>query len=59
MGQFNVSGDTQIVQVITNALGSSYGANGSYSTPAFFNDTLYYGGSEVPLKAFRMAGGRS
>ncbi len=57
LGGFNASGDTQIVQVITNALGSSYGANGSYSTPAFFNNTLYYIGSQVVPKAFRFSNG--
>jgi hypothetical protein len=52
MGRFNAAGDTQIVQVLTNAIG------GSYSTPAFWNNTLYYGAAKGDtLKAFAMSGG--
>ena len=52
LGQFNAPGDTQIVQVLTNAIG------GSYSTPAFWNNTLYYGAAKGDtLKAFTMSGG--
>ena len=52
MGQFNAAGDTQIVQALTNAIG------GSYSTPAFWNNTLYYGAAKGDtLKAFTMSGG--
>jgi hypothetical protein len=40
------------VQVLTNAIG------GSYSTPAFWNKTLYYGAAKGDtLKAFSMSGG--
>jgi len=56
MGQFNASGDLQIVQVLTNAFPQGYGS-GSYSTPAFFNNTLYYFAKGDRLKAFRMSGG--
>ncbi len=53
MGQFNAtSDDSRIVQVLTNAIG------GSYSTPAFWNNILYYGAAKGDtLKAFTMSGG--
>ncbi|MGH7952294.1 MAG: hypothetical protein ACREFE_10295, partial [Limisphaerales bacterium] len=54
MGHFNASGDTQIVQVITNAFTST---GGSYGTPAFFNNTLYYLAKNDVLKAFTMSNG--
>ncbi|HZV36376.1 MAG TPA: PA14 domain-containing protein [Verrucomicrobiae bacterium] len=54
MGHFNSSGDTQIVQVLTNALGTG-GQNGSYMTPAFFNNTLYYIGMNSTLHAFSIS----
>ncbi|MDB6065398.1 MAG: hypothetical protein JWR26_1606, partial [Pedosphaera sp.] len=55
MGRFNSTADTNIVQVLPNALGS--GDVGSYSTPAFFNNTLYYIGKGDSIKAFAMSGG--
>ena len=52
MGRFNAASDGQIVQVITNAIG------GSYSTPAFWNSTLYFGAAKGDtLKAFAVSGG--
>jgi Chitobiase/beta-hexosaminidase C-terminal domain len=52
LGHFSSSSDNQIVQVLTNAIG------GSYSTPVFWNNTLYYGAAKGDtLKAFSMSGG--
>ncbi|HYM11045.1 MAG TPA: chitobiase/beta-hexosaminidase C-terminal domain-containing protein [Bryobacterales bacterium] len=50
MGQFN-SGADNVVQSLPGAIGSSFGM------PAFFNNTLYYGGSGDSLKAFSFSGG--
>ncbi len=52
MGHFNSANDNQIVQELQNALGG-----GSYMTPAFFNNTLYYIGWGDTVRAFTMSGG--
>jgi hypothetical protein len=49
MGKFNASGDSAIYQEIDKAL------NGSYATPAYFNNTVYYGDQYEYLKAFPIA----
>jgi hypothetical protein len=48
MGQFNTSNDNAIYQEIsTNGL-----AGGSFATPAYFNNTVYYGAVGDSLRAF-------
>jgi hypothetical protein len=51
LGQFNPAGNTQIVQVLSNAVG------GMWSSPAYFNGTLYYVGSGDVLNAFSISSG--
>jgi outer membrane protein assembly factor BamB len=53
MGRFNASGNTQIWQQLSGALPS-----GIWSTPAYFNGTVYYGDSGGSLKAFPIANAR-
>jgi hypothetical protein len=48
MGKFNATNNSQIWQQVNGALGSVF------STPAYFNGTLYYGDSGSTLKAFKM-----
>ncbi|HTI68656.1 MAG TPA: chitobiase/beta-hexosaminidase C-terminal domain-containing protein [Candidatus Limnocylindria bacterium] len=55
LGHFNRTSDSQIVQTVGNAF--SGGQNGSYMTPVFFNNTLYYIGMNDRLKAFRISNG--
>jgi PA14 domain/Chitobiase/beta-hexosaminidase C-terminal domain len=50
MGEFNATDDSQIVQ-------SFQAIGGSFGTPAFFNNTLYYGGAVDTVKAYKMNGG--
>ena len=51
MGKFNTSNDNAIYQEI-----SSNGiSGGSYATPAYFNNTVYYGAVGDSLKAFAIA----
>jgi hypothetical protein len=50
MGKYNSSGNQQIWQQVSGALPS-----GIWSTPAYFNGTVYYGDSGATLKAFAMA----
>jgi len=50
MGKFNSSADA-IYQELPNALGNAlYGSN--FSTPAYFNNTVFYGAVNQSLKAF-------
>jgi uncharacterized repeat protein (TIGR01451 family) len=51
MGKFNPSMDS-IYQLMSSAL-----PNGAWSSPAWFNGTLYYGGVGDRLKAFAFSGG--
>jgi outer membrane protein assembly factor BamB len=53
MGKFNASGNAQIWQQLSGALPS-----GIWSTPAYFNGTVYYGDSGDSLKAFPIAQAR-
>jgi hypothetical protein len=46
LGEFNVSGDTQIVQELPQVIG------GVWSSPAYFNHLIYYQGVDDVLKAF-------
>ena len=50
MGKFNSSGNAQIWQQVSGALPA-----GIWSTPAYFNATVYYGDSGATLKAFAIA----
>ena len=52
MGGFNPTGDGQIVQSITGAVGSLYGG------AAYFNSTLFFAGKQDSLKAFAILDGR-
>ena len=50
MGKFNSSGNSQIWQQASGALASSI-----FSTPAYFNGTVYYGDVGETLKAFKLS----
>jgi hypothetical protein len=50
MGKFNSSGNAQIWQQVSGALPS-----GIWSTPAYFNGTVFYGDVGATLKAFSIA----
>ncbi len=49
LGQFNASGDTQIVQEISGKTG------GMWVTPAYFNGTIYYCAAGDNVKAFAIS----
>jgi Immunoglobulin domain/PQQ enzyme repeat len=53
MGKFNSSGNSQIWQQVSGALVSSI-----FSTPAYFNGTVYYGDVGETLKAFSISGAK-
>ena len=55
MGHFRASDDSQIVQTVPFAFDG--GQNGSYMTPVYFNNTLYYIGMNDHLKAFSISNG--
>lgn len=50
MGHFQPSGDTQIVQSLPSMLGPIVGV------PAYFNNTVYFSGTNDALKAFSIKG---
>src|SRR5207245_879143 len=60
MGKFSATTD-HVVQEIGAAIGGGGQYNGSYSTPAFFNDgttsRIYYGGQQDTLRSFVISGG--
>lgn len=47
MGKFNPSNDNAVYQELPNALGGA-----EFASPAYFNNTVYYGAYLAPLKAF-------
>jgi hypothetical protein len=53
MGKFNPAGNSQIWQQVSGVLPS-----GIWSTPAYFNGTVYYGDSGGTLKAFTISGAK-
>ncbi len=53
MGKFNPTNDNAVYQKLTNVL-----AGGVYSTPAYFNGTLYYGAVGDYIKAFPFVSAR-
>jgi hypothetical protein len=52
MGKFHDGNDSQIVQSLPNAIG------GAWSSPAYFNGSIYYQGTGDVLKAFPIANGQ-
>jgi outer membrane protein assembly factor BamB len=53
MGKFNPAGNGKIWQQVSGAL-----SGGVFSTPAYFNGTVYYGDVGDTLKAFTLSGAR-
>jgi hypothetical protein len=53
MGRFQSGSDSQIVQSIPRAVGGG----GSYATPAFFNNRIFYTGRTDTVKAFLITNG--
>jgi hypothetical protein len=51
MGQYNSSADTQIVQEMPRAVGAMF------STPAYWNNTVYFAGNTHPIAAYSLSGG--
>ncbi|HUD47494.1 MAG TPA: LamG-like jellyroll fold domain-containing protein [Candidatus Baltobacteraceae bacterium] len=51
MGRYNPANDNQIVQEVYGAI------SGAWSTPAFFNNHIYYQGSGDVMKAFLITNG--
>jgi hypothetical protein len=58
MGKFNAgSNNSQIWQQLTQVLGNG-SSGGVWSTPAYFNGTVYYGPRDGKLLAFALSGAR-
>jgi hypothetical protein len=53
LGKFNSGDNSNLYQQMTNAL-----PNGAWSMPAYFNNTVYYGGVSDVLKAYPIANAR-
>jgi len=57
MGRFNAAGDTQIVQSLPNIFPFGAPEPGNYSTPVYFNGTVYFGPVADAVKAFTLTNG--
>ncbi len=58
MGHFNAAGDSQIVQSLPHPLGYGLGSAGSVrSSPAYWQNNLYWLGVNDVLKVFRLSNG--
>jgi hypothetical protein len=59
MGEFNASGDTQIVQAMPGALTptSETVDAGLWNTPMYWNNTVYFIGRDDVMKAFALRNG--
>ena len=53
LGKYNSANNTNLYQELTNAL-----PNGAWSMPAYFNQTVYYGGVGDVLKAYSITNAR-
>lgn len=53
MGKFNANNNGGLYQEMTNIF-----PNGNFSTPAYFNNTVYYGGVNNPIQAFPIVNAR-
>jgi hypothetical protein len=58
MGHFQPGSDSQIVQSLPFALGTGTGADGYWSVPAYFSNTLYFVGVDDSLKAYALTDGK-
>ena len=65
LGKFHQGDDSQIVQSLPGAIGENSGHfakdtadNGAFCTPAYFNNRVYYVGTNDVLKAFEVRGGK-
>lgn len=64
MGQFNSSGDSQIIQELLNVIGGTHASNNSsayvancYSSPVYWQGNIYWGGVKDSLKMFSFTNG--
>ena len=53
MSKFNTAGNAQVYQELAGAL-----PGGEFAMPAYFNNTLYYGGVNAPLRAYAFSQAR-
>jgi hypothetical protein len=52
MGGYNPNGDIQIVQELPSAVGAMF------STPVYWNNTVYFAGNANPIRAFTLSNGQ-
>lgn len=57
MGKFNSANDSQIVQSIPNAVGSSADAERNFYPPIFWNGDVYFSGVDDVIRAFSLQNG--
>jgi uncharacterized repeat protein (TIGR01451 family) len=57
MGHFNANNDDQIVQSIANAFPFGSPRPGNYSSPVFFNGSVYFSPVDDNLRAFHISNG--
>ncbi len=57
MGHFNANNDSQIVEVVSNAIPGGTGGSGVYKPPIYFNGSVYFGAVKDSIKAFKLTNG--
>jgi hypothetical protein len=58
MGGYNASGDSQIVQELPNIFPGGTYNTGNYSTPVYYNGSVYYAPVNNSVEAFSLTNGR-
>jgi hypothetical protein len=58
MGHFNPNNDNQIVQSLVNVFPFGRPEPGNFSSPVYFNGTVYFGPVADTVQAFRLTNGR-
>jgi len=57
MGGYNTNDDSQIVQSLPNIFPNGTSSTGNYSSPVYFNGSIFYCAVDDVIKAFRLSNG--
>jgi hypothetical protein len=57
MGHYHTNNDSQIVQVVSNAIPGGTGDTGVFTPPVYFNEYVYFGAVDDSVRAFKVTNG--